>query len=207
MVERREEFTKDMEQEIVGQMDNMLRVYWEMVKAHTTYLHLLNETFPTPVAVQIAVQPKGIMALFVKPSNLERIEWRFPSHAGRSPMVSYEQRKAWVQARVAEIRRGMEKQPAAEKERRSHIVLLEKHLELLERCEASDQRIVAQLEMIPDFFRVIRGRTGAAGFSAREFSGYLGEIVEQVESSSKFAEEIRAEFEAISNGNMTEIRP
>jgi hypothetical protein len=203
MVEKRDDFTKDMERDVVDQVNTMLEVFLRLVQSRTVYLHLLNETFPIPVEVP-ALPPQGFFGqlkqLFVEPAEKTPIlAWRYPDDIQtKMRMLSFNERIQKLQAQIDALRAGMQLQPAAAKQRSSHITLLEEHMKLLRRWEESDQRIVAQLEMIPDFFKIIQSRLGASEFTAGEFTNYMGEVVGQVDASMKLADEIRQEVELIS---------
>jgi len=202
MVEKRDDFTKDMERDVVVQVNTMLDVYLRLVQSRTVYLHLLNETFPIPVEAP-AMLAQGFMGkfkrLFVEPDGPAVVStWRYPDDlSSKMRMLSFNERITKLQERIDGLEQNIELHPAAAKQRSSHVALLKEHMKLLRRWEESDQRIVAQLDMIPDFFKIIQSRIGAAGFTAGEFTSYLGEVVEQVDSSMKLADEIREEVEQL----------
>lgn len=203
MVEKRDDFTKDMERDVVAQVNTMLEVYLRLVQSRTVYLHLLNETFPIPVQVS-ATPSMGVVGrlkrLFVQPVETDTVvAWRYPEDIqSKMRMLSFNERINKLQAQIDQLKAEIQHQPAAAKQRSSHVTLLEEHMKLLRKWEESDQRIVAQLEMIPDFFKIIQSRLGATEFTAGEFSNYMGEVVGQVDASMKLADEIRQEVEMIS---------
>jgi hypothetical protein len=203
MVDKRDDFTKDMERDVVAQVNTMLEVYLRLVQSRTVYLHLLNETFPIPVEVPV-IPPQGFLGklkqLFVEPAVAPPlVAWRYPDDIQtKMRMLSFNERIQKLQSQIDALKAEMRAQPAAAKQRESHITLLEEHMKLLRRWEESDQRIVAQLEMIPDFFKIIQSRLGASEFTAGEFTNYMGEVVGQVDASMKLADEIRQEVELIS---------
>jgi hypothetical protein len=203
MVEKRDDFTKDMEQDVVVQVDTMLEVYLRLVQSRTVYLHLLNETFPIPVEVP-AMPPRNVLGriqrLFVETAEPETVSaWRYPDDIeAKMRMLSFDQRISKLRSQIESLKANIAAHPAAAKQRASHMALLEEHMALLCKWDESDQRIVAQLDMIPDFFRIIQSRIGVSEFKPGEFTAYLGEVVDQVGASMKLADEIRQEVEMIS---------
>lgn len=181
---------------IEGQLDYMLGAFLQFVRARTTYLQILGSVrvpdLPSPPAPAHPASMGRLFRSVPPPPPPERIP--------DIELPRVEQRSKELDAKIEELKRLAEKEPATADTRSWHIGILQKQKDLLVECQKRDQVVFAQLQAIPDMFEVLLGRVSASQFDAREVVSYMGSIVEQVEETERFVESMRPAMDEMLGG-------
>jgi hypothetical protein len=217
-VRARPEVERPLEDDILRQMDYMLTAYLRLLKPQIAYLRILIGTIPgSPTSTGVTEDDyqdvdddHGLAHPFVseitrKLSNRNRriaVETREPGNRAQLPnsIPTVDERVAALEARIADLKKRAEEQPSTAQVRQTHIELLEKQCELLRECHESQQRVEAQLEAFPDAFRLILARVSASQFVPSGVVQYIGEVVNQVDDTIRFAEAVRPSMDRLFEG-------
>lgn len=199
LAQDRPEVGQDIESSILHQMDHMLMAYLKLVKSRVTYLCVLIRDGNRAVDDGIETPPRDRK----QKTTVRRLTAAGPTenlHAGDNndrPLPTLESRVSELQRRIDDLRQLSEQQPGARDVRQTHISLLEKQIHLLLESSQSDQRVVAQLDAFTDAFEFIYDRLSASQVAPSGITGFMGEVVQQVDETIRFAETFRPDMDTM----------
>lgn len=201
LAQERPEVGDDIESNILHQMDHMLMAYLKLVKSRVTYLCVLirddkREWDEGREASQQARKPRTTVRRLSAAGQTDNLHNGSREDEGR-PLPTLEAQVGELQRRIDELRLLSEQQPGARDVRQTHISLLEKQIHLLLESSKSDQRVVAQLDAFTDAFEFIHDRLSASQVAPSGISGFMGEVVQQVDETIRFAETFRPEMDTM----------
>lgn len=208
VVDRRRSFADGLEDGIVEKIEGMLESFLKLTRSRITYLFMLNgivapSGLGAPKPASAAKRGRLKSFLIEETETPTRRDDGWPGAEARgAAMTTFEDRVKELERDIARLKRLAEKQPAAAKERRAHVELLEGQIETLRRCDEADQRISAKLDMMPDVFRRIQQRLGVSEFDASEISVFLDGEIKDVDRTVFLSDQLRLDIDEINGGSM-----
>lgn len=189
-VASRDDVAKALEEDIVAQMDGMLRAYLRMTRERLLFLCSLAGVYPefdeAPPARTKA--PSRLRRLFFTEAEEEPVA----ADGARARFVTLEARLDDLQRKIDEMENDIADQPENREVYQPNIDMYRKLMAELRERGKKDQWMTAQLKTFPGTFEYILSRMASAQTDVSDIVGDMKLLIEQTDDTVRFAEEMRS---------------